>query len=101
MSSGANTIETFIAIRIKPRASKTRIRGKMESKLGAAVLVEIAAPPVSGKANAELLRFLAKRLEIPQSNLAIISGKTSRDKLVRVSGISADDIERRLFSPHG
>lgn len=100
MSSGVNTFETFIAIRIKPRANKTRICGKTESKLGAAVFMEIAAPPISGKANAELLRFLAKCLDVPQSNLAIISGKTSRDKLVRVSGISADEIERRLFPQH-
>jgi uncharacterized protein (TIGR00251 family) len=99
MTSGANEAEAFIAVRIKPRASKTHIIGKIESKMGAAILIEIAAPPVSGKANAELLRFLAKRLGIPQTNLAIVSGKTSRDKLVRASGISSDEIERRLFPP--
>jgi uncharacterized protein (TIGR00251 family) len=54
--------------------------------------VRLQAHPQDGKANRELLRFLSDALGIPRSNLEIKSGQTSRDKTVRVTGLSADKL---------
>ena len=59
--------------------------------------VRIAAPPVRGKANRELLSFLSQLLGVSQSSLAIIRGHTSRNKTVAVSGLSQEEILRRLL----
>ena len=59
--------------------------------------VRIAAPPVRGKANRELLSFLSQFLGVSQSSLAIIRGHTSRNKTVAVSGLSQEEILRRLL----
>ncbi|GAH98002.1 unnamed protein product, partial [marine sediment metagenome] len=67
-------------------------------KLVAAVSMEIAAPPVSGRANKELLRFLSKTLGVSSSDISIISGHSARDKLVRIRGLSHDRVFSLLFS---
>lgn len=98
MTPGDEQDEAVIALRIKPRASTTRIIGKTKSKLGAAVSIEIAAPPVSGRANKELLRFLSKTLGVSPNDLTIISGHSARDKLVRIRGLSQDRVFSLLFA---
>lgn len=98
MTPGDEQDEAVIAVRIKPRASTNRIIGKTKSKLGAAVSMEIAAPPVSGRANKELLRFLSKTLGVSSGDITIISGHSSRDKLVRIRGLSQDRVFSLLFS---
>ncbi len=77
----------FLEFRVSvvPRASKTEIVGE----LGGAVKVRVASPPVDGAANKELIRFLAKRLRLPQGSLQLISGAASRHKTVRVAGLTA------------
>ncbi|MBR9702726.1 YggU family protein [Candidatus Woesearchaeota archaeon] len=69
-----------LAIIVKPNASKTEFLGYDESR--EAVRISIAAPPDDGKANKELLKFLKKELG---KNCELVSGKTSRKKLVRFS----------------
>lgn len=81
-----------IQIRAQPRASRTEITGLY----GEAVRVRVAAPPVDGAANDELLRFLADRLGTSRRNLALARGVAGRTKLVDVTGIAADDARRRL-----
>ena len=55
-----------------------------------AVKIRLAAPPVDGAANLELIRFVSKLLGIPRSNVEIASGITSRRKILRVKGISVE-----------
>jgi len=97
MPSGDKQREAIITLRVKPRAKKSRIVGKTETKLGAAIIIEIAAPPVSGKANLALVRFLSKTLSIPTSNISLVSGLTSPDKLVGIKGMSTEEAQRILL----
>lgn len=61
--------------------------------------VRIGAPAVQGKANRELLRFLAERLDVPPSALRLLKGSGARHKTVEVDGLSSDEAERRLRLP--
>ena len=74
----------FFDVRVVPRASGTEIVGEH----GGALKIRIAAPPVDGAANAELIRFLAKRFGIPRSNVEIVAGKSSKTKRVRIANVS-------------
>ncbi len=65
---------------------------------GEALKIQIHAPPVEGKANKELLRFLAKTLGCAKSDLALVSGELSREKTVLVSGTTAEEIAARLLA---
>lgn len=81
-----------LEVRAKPRASKTRILGPR----GGALEVSLAAPPVDGAANDELVRALADALEVPRRQVALLRGESSRLKLVEVSGLSAEEVRARL-----
>ena len=72
-----------IALHIQPRASRTEVIGAH----GDALKIRLAAPPVDGEANEELVRFLAKTLGVPKSAVTIVRGATGRKKVVRVAGI--------------
>ena len=78
----------FFRVKEVPRASKTALAGEFDG----AVKVRIASPPVDGAANDELVRFLAKTLGIPKSNVAIVGGASSKSKLIRVEGIGHDEV---------
>lgn len=71
-----------LALHIQPGAKKTSVAGPH----GDALKIRLAAPPVDGKANAELLGFLAKACGVPRSAVGLLSGETSRAKRVRISG---------------
>ncbi|MFN7951741.1 MAG: DUF167 domain-containing protein [bacterium] len=81
-----------LAIRVKPRASRTALVGLREG----AFEVRVAAPPVDDAANEELIRFLAKRLAVPQRDLSITRGERSRHKTIHAAGLSADQATARL-----
>lgn len=78
------------AVRVAPRASQTAAAGEHDG----ALKVRVAAPPVEGAANEELTRFLAKRLGVTARSVEIVSGQTSKTKVVRVAGASAADLLR-------
>jgi len=82
------------AVRIVPRASRSEIAGEHNG----ALRVRIAAPPVSGAANRELVRTLAKIFKLPQNAVEIVSGATSKNKTVRLRGADAATLERLLPS---
>jgi len=63
---------------------------------GDALKIRITAAPVAGAANKHLLKFLAKRFKIPQSQLSLKSGATSRAKSIAIEGISAEEVRQRL-----
>lgn len=78
------------AVRVVPRASKTAVAGEHDG----ALKVRVAAPPVEGAANAELMRFLAKQLGVAARAVEIVGGQTSKTKVVRVVGAKAEDLLR-------
>ena len=81
-----------IRIHLQPRASKTEIVGVY----GEAVKIRITAPPVDGRANAELCRFLARQLGVPQQYVQVISGVSSRQKRVFIRGKTLTEIGASL-----
>jgi uncharacterized protein (TIGR00251 family) len=81
-----------IAVRAIPRAGRSGIAG---TRAGA-LLVRLAAAPVDGAANAELIDVLARALKIPRRRLSVISGERARDKRVLLEGLSPDEAARKL-----
>ena len=79
-------------VRVQPRASRTEIAGER----GEAVKLRVAAPPVDGKANEECCRFLAKLLGVSASSVEIVSGDSSRDKVIRVRNASVERVRETL-----
>jgi uncharacterized protein (TIGR00251 family) len=75
-----------IEVRVVPRAKRNEIAGERDGRL----LVRVAAPPVDGKANAAVVKLLAKALGVQRSAVAIVTGESARDKLIRVEGVGAD-----------
>ena len=84
--------EALIDVRVIPRAGRTALAGMREG----AVLIRLAAAPVDGKANAELIAFLATLLDLPKRDVTIVSGEKSRQKRVRINGVTAEAVRARL-----
>lgn len=96
MSRGADSPQPFVlAVRVQPRASKEEVAGWMEG----VVRIRLTAPPVEGKANESLLRFLSKRLGIPKGSLELAAGDHGRNKLIRIHGLAGDAVYDRLGIP--
>jgi uncharacterized protein (TIGR00251 family) len=80
------------AVKVHPRAKKNAITGE----LGAALKVSLTTPPIEGRANEACIEFFAKLLKVPSSSVTIASGQTSRNKVIRVAGISAAELRTRI-----
>ncbi len=80
------------AVKVHPRARKDAITGE----LGDALKLALTAPPVEGKANQACIEFFANLLKVPRSSVTIAAGQSSRNKIIRVTGLSATEIEKRL-----
>jgi uncharacterized protein (TIGR00251 family) len=80
-------------VRVQPRASRSEVAGTH----GEAIKIRLAAPPVEGLANAELVAFLAKQLGVSKSAVRIVKGERGRDKVVEVEGISRADVQALLY----
>ena len=65
---------------------------------GGAIKIKLRAAAVEGKANAALIRFLADQLNLSRQAIALQRGHKSRDKLIRVDGLSVEDVRRRLIT---
>jgi uncharacterized protein (TIGR00251 family) len=81
-----------IQVKVHPRAKRSAVAGRF----GDAWKLDLAAPPIEGKANEECIRFLAELAGVPRSRVRIITGATSRLKLVEVAGLEQDQLERLL-----
>ena len=79
-------------VKVHPRAKKNAITGE----LGDALKVSLTTPPIDGRANDACIEFLAKLLKVPRSSVTIASGQTSRNKVIRVAGVSAQYVRDRL-----
>ncbi len=82
----------MFALKVHPCARKNAIAGE----IGDALKLALTAPPVEGKANEACIAYLAEALGVSRAVVAIVSGETSRQKVVRVSGFAAEEIRRRL-----
>ncbi len=81
------------AVKVQPRARRNAIVGE----LGDALKIALTAPPVDGRANQACIDYFANLLNLPRSSITIASGQSSRNKVIRVVGISADELKRRLL----
>ncbi len=81
-------------IKVQPRAKKNAITGEV----GDALKLVLSAPPIDGRANQACIDFLAELLNVSRSSITIAAGETSRNKVIRVSGMSAAEVEAMLRS---
>jgi uncharacterized protein (TIGR00251 family) len=81
------------AVKVHPRAKKNAITGE----LGDALKLSLTTPPVEGRANEACIEFFAKLLKVPRSSVTIASGQTSRNKVIRVAGVTGQYVRDRLF----
>ena len=79
-------------IKVHPRARKNAITGEV----GNALKLSLTAPPIDGKANAACIEFFAKLLKVPLSSVTIASGQSSREKVIRIAGQTAEQVRSRL-----
>ena len=77
-----------------PRARRTRAAGRR----GVAWRLDLAAPPVDGKANEECIRFFAELASLPRARVRIVTGHTSRVKVIEVEGMPQENLENLLQS---
>jgi uncharacterized protein (TIGR00251 family) len=80
------------AVKVHPRARKNAITGVV----GDALKLALTSPPVEGKANQAVIEFFAELFAISRSSITIASGETSRNKVIRVAGLSKQTVEQRL-----
>jgi len=80
------------SVRVQPRAKKNTVAGV----LGDALKLSLTAPPVEGRANQACVEFLAELLSVPRASITIAAGESSRNKVVRVAGLSGAEVRRRL-----
>lgn len=86
-----------LIVRVVPNSSKTEVVGWMDD---GSLKIKLAAPPVDGEANRELVSFLAKSLDIPKSSVDIVNGLTSKKKTLRLP-LDANALEKILAETHG
>ena len=79
-------------VKVSPRARKNAITGTW----GDALKLALTAPPVEGRANEACIEFVAKLLNVPRSSVTIAAGESSRQKLIRVAGARAAQVEEKL-----
>ena len=96
-ATGKRAAEPYvtISIRVQPRASRNAVVGWTGDTLN----IRLMAPPVEGAANAACVAFLADLLDLPQSQLEILTGARSRTKLVQITGLSQEEVYVRLKVP--
>ena len=81
-----------IKYRIIPNARKTELAGEYAN----AVKIKLSAPPIEGKANTELIKYLSKSLGVSKSSIAFVSGETSKDKLLEIPNFDMKAIIEKL-----
>ena len=81
-----------LLVKVHPRAGSTYLSGKS----GEVYKLKLDAPPVDGKANEACIRFFAKTLGLPRASITIVSGLTSRMKMLQIDGVTQAELESRL-----
>lgn len=95
--SRVTEVAVHIPVRVYPSSARNGVAG-----FGDGVWrVKVAAPPVKGKANRELIAYLSKVMGVGRSSLSIVKGHTARNKVVAVEGLTREEIAQRLSSAGG
>jgi uncharacterized protein len=81
-----------LQVRVQPRARRDELAGQREGRL----VVRVTAPPLDGRANAAVIKLIAKRLGIAPGRVRIVRGESGRDKLVEVEGLRDHELLERL-----
>jgi uncharacterized protein len=82
-------------VKVHPRAKKNAITGQV----GEALKLALTAPPVEGRANEACIAFLAEVLNVPRSSVTIAAGVSNRLKVIRVAGLTAEQVRRKVTIP--
>jgi uncharacterized protein (TIGR00251 family) len=85
----------IVQFHVNPNAKVDQIVGEHSG----VIKIKLRAPALEGKANAALLSFLATKLKIPKRAILLERGQRSRDKLIRIEGLSEEDVRQRLLGP--
>lgn len=94
MSSHASPEAAVLAVRVRPRASRTAVGGTYEGAHGPALVVAVQAPAVDGRATQAVLAAVAQALGLSRSRVLLRTGERSRDKLLTIVNPPADLVER-------
>ena len=86
-----------VTVKVRPRARRSAVAGRF----GDAWKLDLAAPPVDGKANDECIRFFAELAGVSRSGVRIVTGATARLKVVEVEGVEQAELEGRLAASGG
>ncbi len=86
-------IKTRIVVHVQPNASQNQVQGFKDGVF----YIRIAAPPVKGKANQELIKFLSDILGVSKSNLTIERGMTGKKKIIVISGLTQDQVMKSIL----
>jgi uncharacterized protein (TIGR00251 family) len=90
-------MKTRLSLKVNAGARRTEFAGRH----GDAWKLKVAAPPVDGKANTAIVKFIAKLAGVPASRVSIVSGDTSSSKLIEIDGIDSDALNRAIVGSHG
>jgi uncharacterized protein (TIGR00251 family) len=82
-----------LSVRVHPGAKSDAVTGLHEG----AVKIALKAPPVDGRANEALIAFVAEKIGLPKARVSLVSGASSRSKVLRITGRSAAEIQARLL----
>jgi uncharacterized protein (TIGR00251 family) len=84
--------EVRLTLRVQPRAGRSRVLGRH----GAALKVQVAAPPVEGAANAAVVDLIAKWLDVSRRGVTLVQGERGRDKVVAIAAVDPAALARRI-----
>lgn len=87
-----NFVTSRLEVYVQPRASRTEVAGVHDGR----IKIRLAAPPVDGAANAELVGFVASRLGVAKSKVRVVAGDASRRKMLEIEGVDPETLRRRL-----
>jgi uncharacterized protein (TIGR00251 family) len=87
-----HTCGTTISIQVQPRASRTAVVSEHDDWLK----VRVAAPPVDGAANSEIVNWLSKQLKVPKADIEFLSGERGRRKVALIHGLSVVEVRQAL-----
>ena len=88
-------VAAIVVVRVQPRSSENALVGWS----GDTVKVRVTAPPVEGAANTACLSVLSKLLDVPLTHVSLVKGEHSRNKVVRILGLTEDQVQDRLGRP--
>lgn len=83
----------IVEVVLQPRASRNEVAGMQ----GGRVKIKVTSPPVEGMANKKLCEFLAELLGTGKKQVQVITGRSARIKRVQISGVSLDEVRRKIF----